>query len=90
MKAGLKFNLCENFALQPYGLFGGNLATISEKDEGKTENTRRFGMTMGAGLEAIVNENVMIGGEWRYSTLAKFGGTTMKHHTFAAKLGFMF
>jgi len=90
LKAGLKFNLCENFALQPYGLFGGNLATISEKDEGKTEKTRRFGMTVGAGLEAIVNENVMIGGEWRYSTLAKFGGITMKHHTFAAKLGFMF
>ena len=90
LKAGLKFNLCENFALQPYGLFGGNLATISEKDEGKTEKTRRFGMTMGAGLEAIINENVMIGGEWRYSTLAKFGGRTMKHHTFAAKLGFMF
>jgi opacity protein-like surface antigen len=90
LKAGLKFNLCENFALQPYGLFGGNLATISEKDEGKTEHTRRFGMTMGAGLEAIINENVMIGGEWRYSTLAKFGGNKMKHHTFAAKLGFMF
>ena len=90
LKAGLKFNLCENFALQPYGLFGGNLATISEKDEGKTYNTRRFGMTMGAGLEAILNDHVMIGGEWRYSTLAKFGATKMKTHTFAAKLGFMF
>lgn len=90
LKAGLKFNLCESFALQPYGLFGGNLATISEKDEGKTEKTRRFGMTMGAGLEAIVNDHVMIGGEWRYSTLAKFGGNKMKHHTFAARLGFMF
>ena len=86
LKAGLKFNVCENFALQPYGLFGGNLATL--KADG--DKARRFGMTMGAGLEAIVNENVMIGGEWRYSTLAKFHGTTGKHHTFAAKLGFMF
>ncbi len=86
LKAGLKFNFCESFALQPYGLFGGNLATV--KDSG--DKARRFGMTMGAGVEAIINENVMIGGEWRYSTLAKFWGTTMKHHTFAAKLGFMF
>ena len=86
LKAGLKFNLCENFALQPYGLFGGNLATV--KDSG--DKARRFGMTMGAGVEAILNDHVMIGGEWRYSTLAKFWGTTMKHHTFAAKLGFMF
>ena len=86
LKAGLKFNVCENFALQPYGLFGGNLATL--KADG--DKARRFGMTMGAGLEAIVNENVMIGGEWRYSTLAKFHRTTGKHHTFAAKLGFMF
>ena len=90
LKAGLKFNVCEHFALQPYGLFGGNIATVSMKEDGKTSNVRRFGMTMGAGLEAIVNENVMIGGEWRYSTLAKFHGTTGKHHTFAAKLGFMF
>ena len=86
LKAGLKFNLCENFALQPYGLFGGNLSTLKTG----ADKSRRFGMTMGAGLEAIVNENVMIGGEWRYSTLAKFHGTTGKHHTFAAKLGFMF
>ena len=90
LKAGLKFNLCESFALQPYGLFGGNIATLAENDSGDVTKTRRFGMTMGAGLEAIINENVMIGGEWRYSTLAKFGGRTMKHHTFAAKLGFMF
>lgn len=86
LKAGLKFNFCENFALQPYGLFGGNLATL--KADG--DKARRFGMTMGAGVEAILNDHVMIGGEWRYSTLAKFWGTTMKHHTFAAKLGFMF
>lgn len=90
LKAGLKFNLTNNFALQPYGLFGGNIATVSMKEDGVTNKARRFGMTMGAGLEAIINENVMIGGEWRYSTLAKFQGTTMKHHTFAAKLGFMF
>ena len=90
LKAGLKFNLTDSFALQPYGLFGGNLATVSEKDEGRTTNIRRFGMTMGAGLEAIINDSIMVGGEWRYSTLAKFHGTTGKHHTFAAKLGFMF
>jgi opacity protein-like surface antigen len=90
LKAGLKFNLCENFALQPYGLFGGNIATLKENDSGDVAKARRFGMTMGAGLEAILNDHVMIGGEWRYSTLAKFHGTTMKHHTFAAKLGFMF
>ena len=90
LKAGLKFNVTNSFALQPYGLFGGNLATLSAKDEGKTEKARRFGMTTGAGLEAIINDHVMIGGEWRYSTLAKFHGEKMKHHTFAAKLGFMF
>ena len=86
LKAGLKFNLSDSFALQPYGLFGGNLATL----KGGDEKMRRFGMTTGAGLEAIINDHVMIGGEWRYSTLAKFHGDKMKHHTFAAKLGFMF
>lgn len=86
LKAGLKFNLSDSFALQPYGLFGGNLATLKVGGD----KARRFGMTMGAGLEAIVNDHVMIGGEWRYSTLAKFGGNKMKHHTFAARLGFMF
>ena len=86
LKAGLKFNLCESFAFQPYGLFGGNLATLKANGD----KARRFGMTMGAGVEAILNDHVMIGGEWRYSTLAKFHGNTMKHHTFAAKLGFMF
>lgn len=86
LKAGLKFNLSDSFALQPYGLFGGNLATLKVAGD----KARRFGMTTGAGLEAIINEHVMVGGEWRYSTLAKFGGLTMKHHTFAAKLGFMF
>lgn len=94
LKAGLKFNLCESFALQPYGLFGGNIATLKENDSGDVTKSRRFGMTMGAGVEAIINDHVMIGGEWRYSTLAKFsgklGGTKMKTHTFAAKLGFMF
>lgn len=86
LKAGLKFNFCDSFALQPYGLFGGNLATL--KADG--DKARRFGMTTGAGLEAIINDHVMIGGEWRYSTLAKFHGEKMKHHTFAARLGFMF
>ncbi|MBQ7536829.1 MAG: porin family protein [Rickettsiales bacterium] len=90
LKAGLKFNLCDSFALQPYGLFGGNIATLKENDSGDVTKSRRFGMTMGAGIEAILNDHVMIGGEWRYSTLAKFHGNTMKHHTFAAKLGFMF
>ncbi len=96
LKAGLKFNLCESFALQPYGLFGGNIATLKGdlKDGEKYPNkARRFGYTMGAGLEAIINEHVIIGGEWRYSIanhLAKKDGGRIKNHTFSARLGFMF
>ena len=68
-KLGTKFNICNEFAVQPYALLGINAMVIKQNTQYRQGGA---GFSGGLGVESIIKDLFIVGLEWKASTAIGF------------------
>ena len=82
MKLGAKFNICKEFAVQPYALLG--MSAIARKLDDESFGGAAF--SGGLGVESIIKDIFIVGLEWKASTAIGF----QTAHQIGIKFGVQF
>lgn len=85
-KFGTKMNISQKFALQPYALLGMNVMQFKTSADGVSDKKTKVGLTTGAGIEAIINDLLIIGAEYRFG-YGKFNEIKVQTHDIGISFG---